>query len=131
MAILKLERLDDRDGDPFTPAKHLHINADHIETWNAGKPGLTALRMASGDRWNVAIDADDLAAAIDPENACPDPPGQCGYYTHYLVYGGPDLTHAGFHAAAKLADEHGRSCRVYETGRVCPTCQRNEERVRA
>ncbi len=131
MPSLKLERLDDREGKPFDPPKILYVNTDRIESWSGGRPGLTALHMASGERWIVAISPDDLAAAIDPENACPDPPGQCGYVNHYLVYGGPDLTHAGFHAAVKLADEHGRICKKWEDGRPCPECMRHEQRIRA
>lgn len=131
MTFLKLERLDDRDGNPFDPPKHLHVNTDRIESWSGGKPGLTALRMASGERWNVAIEPDDLAVAIDPEGACPDAPGECGYYGHYLAYGGPDLTHAGWHAAARLADEHGRTCKLWERGETCPACTGHEQRLRA
>lgn len=72
-----------------------------------------------------------ILAIADPENACPDPPGACGYYTHYLAYGGPDLTHAGFHAAVAIHERHATTCGVSESGRVCSVCTAGESRIRA
>lgn len=131
MAILKLQRLDDLNGEPFDPPKYIHLNTDHAVFWTDGKPGLTQVRMVVGPTWNVAISADQFSAAADPENACPDPPGECGYRTHYLAYGGPDLTHAGYHAAVTIHERHAVNCRIYESGRECSLCTSGEQRLRA
>lgn len=39
----------------------------------------------------------------DPESHLPEEcrRHECSYYTHYLAYGGPDLTHEGYHQAEK------------------------------
>jgi hypothetical protein len=47
-----------------------------------------------------------LAALL---GAQPDMPAECrehrcGYYTHYLAHGAPELTHEGYHAAEKKCD---------------------------
>lgn len=86
-----------------------------------------------GDPFSNSVEVletpDEIVALLDPDR-CPDP-SHCSYTNHYLAYGGPDLTHAGFHAAERIAQQHMASCRVYESGRVCQTCQRHEERLRA
>lgn len=56
---------------------------------------------------------------------------RCSYYTHYLVYGGPDLTHDGFHAAEEQASQHISNCTHNWENGPCPTCARWEARVRA
>lgn len=80
---------------------------------------------------DVVETPEQILALGDPENACPDPPGACGYYTHYLAYGGPDLTHAGYHAACALFDRHARECRSMEMRGICQTCADGEKRIRA
>jgi hypothetical protein len=74
---------------------------------------------------------EQIQALSGAEPPCPDPPGECGYYTHYLAYGGPDLTHAGFHAAVTIHERHSIACKIYESGRDCSVCTSGERRVRA
>lgn len=81
---------------------------------------------------SVVETPEQILAAGDPENACPNPE-RCSY-PEYLAYrkdGQDDLGHGVYHAAEKLAEQHAQSCRVYESGRDCPACQRHEERLRA
>lgn len=51
---------------------------------------------------------------------------RCGFYTHYLSLGPPELTHEGYHAAeAKCAAYQGRCMAWHEAhGRAsgCPWC---------
>ncbi len=63
---------------------------------------------------------------------------QCSYYQHYLAYGGPDLTHEGFHAAEEKCDYWQR--KDWEWTQNHPdalhspyerTCERWEKAVRA
>ena len=89
----------------------------------------------SVDDWDVVEvneEPDQILALSDPENACPDP-SNCGY-SNYLAYrkdGETDLSHGGYHGAIRISEQHGATCKVYESGKVCPTCLRNEVRVRA
>lgn len=134
MAILKLEILELARGLHYTDARYVHLNSDRIEAWEPrlDHPEVTEVTLASGARYLVDITADELAKALDPEGACPEP-GRCGY-SEYLAYrqeGQTDLSHGAYHAAVTLAEQHGRSCRVYESGRVCETCRRHEQRLRA
>ena len=55
---------------------------------------------------------------------------RCDYYDHYLAYGPAELTHEGFHAAERLAENHFRGC-SYNGPNLCPVCTRWEQRVRA
>jgi hypothetical protein len=52
---------------------------------------------------------------------------QCSYYTGYLMYGEPDLTHEGFHAGER---EGGRHIQFCAKGR-CTLCREWEMRLRA
>lgn len=128
--ILKLEALDREHGLHYTNIRYVWINSEQIQTWD-DRDGHSEITLARGVRILVDIAPDALAKALDPENACPDPPGECGYpeYLAYRKEGQTDLGHGAYHTACKLADDHGRSCTVYESGRICPTCQRHEERV--
>lgn len=128
--ILKLERMDRESGLCYTDICYVFINSDQIEAFNARTDSSTDVTLASGGRYLVGIPAADLAAAIDPEGACPDPTN-CSYVGHYLAYGGPDLTHGGFHAAERLGAQHFDRCRVYESGRQCSACTGWEQRLRA
>lgn len=57
---------------------------------------------------------------------------ECSYYQHYLAYGGPDLTHEGYHAAEKLAAGHFESCSSVRHDRgPCSLCISYEQRLRA
>jgi hypothetical protein len=135
--LLKLEELDHERRLHYTDIRYVWLNTDDISYVKpirspAGHAPGSEVWLRSEGRVFVYISPDELAAAIDPEHACPDPPGACGYYTHYLAYGPADLTHAGFHAACKIFEAHGQSCTVTErTGRVCPTCDAGEKRIRA
>jgi hypothetical protein len=56
----------------------------------------------------------------------------CEYYQHYLAYGGPDLTHEGYHAAEKIAAHHFASCGSIRHDRgPCQLCLSHEQRLRA
>jgi hypothetical protein len=71
---------------------------------------------------------DDTPAWTEPEECRAH---TCSYYTHYLVYGGPDLTHEGFHAAEKNAAHHIQNCdRDWSRG-PCSICIDWEKRIRA
>ena len=128
--ILKLERLDRESGLHYTDICYVWINTTHIETYAPRSTSATDLTMASGAQWLVGISPDELAAAIDPENACPDPAG-CTYRNHYLVYGPAELTHGGWHAAELQGQAHFTQCgKDWEKG-VCLTCTEWERRLRA
>lgn len=44
----------------------------------------------------------------------------CGYFKHYLAYGGPDLTHESYHAEeTQFAAAHAR---IDRHERECPRC---------
>lgn len=88
----------------------------------------------SRDDWDsedVLETPEQILTASAAEPPCPDPPGECGYYAHYLAYGGPDLTHAGYHAACAIFDKHARACRAMELSGICQTCADGERRIRA
>ena len=84
-----------------------------------------------------------LEAALGGERAYVGPTGpdadrtactrhECGYYRHYLVYGGPDLTHEGYHAAEEQASKHMERCeRDWAKTGPCQQCLNWEQRVRA
>lgn len=129
--ILKLERMDLERGLRYTDIRYAWINSEHIETWG-DRDGHSEVTLCSGGRILVDIAPDELAAAIDPEGACPEP-GQCGYqeYLAYRQEGQTDLSHGAYHTAVRLAEAHGQACTVYESGRVCPSCTKHEQRVRA
>jgi hypothetical protein len=70
----------------------------------------------------------------DPEAHLPDEcrRHECDYYRHYLAYGGPDLTHEGYHAAEKIAEHHFASCGSIRNDRgPCQVCISHEQRLRA
>lgn len=131
----------------FSPNGPIWVNLDLVremtrqaavdDDYQGKAPERTCLSFDSTgnrDNWDVtdvAETPDEILAKGNPENACPDPPGECGYYTHYLAYGGPDLTHVGYHAAEKLAETHLASCRLMETRGECSACTRHEERLRS
>jgi hypothetical protein len=138
--ILKLEQMEIGGDRPAEP-KYLYVNTAHIMAFSPYLEGCQIdlvgahfTEMGPTNVYWVAIAPDELAAAIDPENACPEGgPARCGYQ-EYLAYrkdGESDLSHGGYHGAVKIAEQHGRCCKVYENGRICPTCQRNEQRIRA
>lgn len=79
---------------------------------------------------DVAETPEQILASADPENACLDP-DRCSYVSHYLAYGGPDLTHGGYHAAEKLAEQHMTSCTLMARLGSCPSCETHEKRLRA
>jgi hypothetical protein len=67
----------------------------------------------------------------DPEAHLPDEcrAHTCEYYQHYLAYGGPELTHEGFHAAEKIAEHHFASCGSIRHDRgPCQVCLSPEQR---
>lgn len=128
MPLLRLSRLNDGGGELASP-ETIRINSDHIESVRGVK--VCTLQMVSGQVWVVDIEPEALALAIDPEGACPDEPGECGYYGHYLAYGGPDLTHAGFHAAVAIHERHANTCSVAERTGQCSVCTAGELRIRA
>jgi hypothetical protein len=75
-----------------------------------------------------------LYAPRDPEAHLPAEcrAHTCGYYSQYLAYGGPDLTHEGYHAAEKLAEHHFASCWSIRHDRgPCQVCISHEQRLRA
>jgi hypothetical protein len=75
-----------------------------------------------------------LYAPKDPEAHLPDEcrRHECDYYRHYLAYGGPDLTHEGYHAAEKIAEHHFASCGSIRNDRgPCQVCISHEQRLRA
>jgi hypothetical protein len=75
-----------------------------------------------------------LYAPKDPEAHLPDEcrAHTCDYYQHYLAYGGPDLTHEGYHAAEKIAEHHFASCGSIRNDRgPCQVCISHEQRLRA
>ena len=55
---------------------------------------------------------------------------RCSYFMHYLAYGGPDLTHEGFHAAEEQGLRHMKECRA-TLDRICSVCTSYEQRLRA
>ena len=55
---------------------------------------------------------------------------QCPYYQDYLAYGGPELTHEGYHAALRKAEAHFKNCN-YNGPNLCPACSRWEKAIRA
>lgn len=55
---------------------------------------------------------------------------RCSYYEHYLVYGGPELVHEGFHAAERKAGLHFKNC-SYSGPDLCRVCSAWELRLRA
>lgn len=132
--IIKLERLNDREGTPFSPPRYLHLNIDRIESWHAGsQDGITSLRMASGQTYVVAIIADELHATIDPDGYCPQGgPPVCGYHD-YLgrrdADEAGDLSHAGYHAAASAAERHFTG--DHGGNGICTLCISHERRMRA
>jgi hypothetical protein len=70
----------------------------------------------------------------DPEAHLPEEcrKHECDYYRHYLAYGGPDLTHEGYHAAEKIAAAHFASCGSIRHDRgPCHVCISHEQRLRA
>jgi hypothetical protein len=70
----------------------------------------------------------------DPEAHLPEEcrAHTCDYYQHYLAYGGPDLTHEGYHAAEKIAEHHFASCGSIRHDRgPCQVCISHEQRLRA
>jgi hypothetical protein len=70
----------------------------------------------------------------DPEAHLPEAcrAHTCDYYRHYLAYGGPDLTHEGYHAAEKIAAAHFASCGSIRHDRgPCQICISHEQRLRA
>ena len=87
-----------------------------------------------GDPFSNSVEVletpEEILAAGGIESPCPVP-HNCSYVSHYLAYGPADLTHAGFHAAEKLAEQHMAGCRLIEMKGGCSTCQRHEERLRA
>lgn len=62
---------------------------------------------------------------------------ECTYYQHYLAYGGPELTHRGFHEAEKHCEHWQKRMMEYlDEGKDVPTgvehiCRTWEERIRA
>lgn len=130
MPVLKLERMDRESGLRYTDICYVWVNTDHIETFDPRSEGATNLTMASGARWLVGISPDDLAKALDPENACPDP-NRCLYVSQYLARGPAELTHAGFHAAEREGARHIQNCTYTErTNMFCDYCAEHEQRVR-
>ncbi len=90
MAILKLTTVEDRD---FGETSHdVWISTAHITRWYRLARGSSEVELSDWSRLSlvdgtniaVMIAPDDLAALIDPENACPEP-GRCGY-PEYLAY---------------------------------------------
>jgi hypothetical protein len=70
----------------------------------------------------------------DPEAHLPEAcrRHECDYYRQYLAYGGPDLTHEGYHAAEKIAAAHFASCGSIRNDRgSCQVCISHEQRLRA
>jgi hypothetical protein len=129
MAILKLELLDRESGLRYTNIQHVWINTANVETWG-GRHGATEVSMVSGCHVLVDISPDEMAAAIDPMNACPDPE-HCCYVSDYLARGPADLTHGGFHAAEKASFAHISTCTLTErTNKICRVCVSHEERIR-
>lgn len=113
------------------------MGASRATTYSPDLPDRTLLVFGpptDGDPFSNSVEVletpEQILTQADPEKACLEP-SNCSYVNHYLAYGPADLTHAGFHAAERLAQEHMTSCRVYESGRICSTCQRHEERLRA
>lgn len=82
------------------------------------------------DRKEVLETPEQILALGDPESACLEPEN-CSYVSHYLAYGGPDLTHAGYHAAEKLGERHMVNCRLMERTGSCASCAEWERRLRA
>jgi hypothetical protein len=75
-----------------------------------------------------------LYAPKDPEAHLPEAcrRHECDYYRHYLAYGGPDLTHEGYHAAERIAAAHFASCASIRHDRgPCQVCIGHEQRLRA
>lgn len=56
---------------------------------------------------------------------------ECDYYGGYLAYGGPDLTHEGYHAAVENFSRHADACTTWSAGRICSICLDHERRIRA
>lgn len=134
MAILKLECLT-YEARRYDPPQYHHVNSDQIRRFWEIPNGVAVEWAGSGEEDGLsfyALSADELASAIDPENACPKP-GRCGYpeYLSYRKEGQTDLGHGAYHAAETIAEGHMRDCRVYENGRECSLCRSFEERLRA
>jgi hypothetical protein len=70
--------------------------------------------------------------AIHPELNMPEEcqKHQCDYFTGYLAYGGPDMSHEAFHSQSKMAESHFKHC-SYNGPTICPACQRWEKMLRA
>lgn len=129
MPILKLETVSREQRRRRTPPTYVWINTAHVVYWEAFDDFTDVWTSAS--RHLVTISPDDLAAAIDPENACPDP-NRCRYYSEYCARGEAALTHGGFHAAEQEGAAHIRNCTVIErTNKICEICMDHEQRVRA
>jgi hypothetical protein len=54
---------------------------------------------------------------------------RCDYYQCYQALGPSELTHIGYHAAARMALEHRGGCEMREE-RECDTCRTWAERLR-
>lgn len=70
--------------------------------------------------------------AIHPEFNMPEEcqKHQCDYYTGYLAYGAPDMSHEAYHAQTKQAESHFKHC-SYNGPDICAACQRWEKLLRA
>jgi len=119
-----------------TDPKSLWVHVDDVRTMErtdddqytvVGVPGVFPVYAVETPAEIMALIQTAEQGYVEPEECRLH---QCSYYTHYLVYGGPDLTHEGFHEAERQAEEHAKYCSRIQRG-PCPTCARWEQRVRA
>lgn len=66
----------------------------------------------------------DIVSHINEPDDCARQ--SCEYYSCYLAYGGPELTHEGYHAAAEEGRRHFENCR----SALCRVCMSFEQRLR-
>lgn len=143
MSILKLEILKNETApnlERFDPPRYVWVPTARLRCWYANGD-YTTICVDGNGRWHVNIAPDELAAVIDPANACPDGPSKCGYqgYLGRRREGETsDLTHGGYHAAERDAEQHAaRDCSAsiaWMNGRretPCSLCMEHERRLRS
>jgi hypothetical protein len=98
---------------------------DHDTTWSASFLAEIAAQLA---------ELNQTLRDIHPELKLPTECREhtCDYYTGYLAYGEPEMSHEAYHAMVKQAEPHFRVCDYNgPNSGGCPTCLRYEKRLRA
>ena len=74
-----------------------------------------------------------LLVELNPDIALPEKcrKRNCSYHTHYLQYGGPDLSHEQYHQTEQYHLAHLEACKWDWTRGACPTCLSHERATRA